>query len=171
MQKMTGMFLAGALWMGMAGAAVAATGDQIFARIDQLEKTLIDEGYQAKIVTPEKDPKHRFVRSSSDGRTFNLFLMNCDKAIAELNCDSVQYFGWVTKGDKPFSMTAINAFNAKYRYAKAYIDQDGDAVIEMDLNLDEGGMAKAQFVDNFNIWTSLYSDFGTAMAADDETAS
>lgn len=153
-----------AVGMATAMASPARAADIVEARIDHLVKALQDAGYQAKPMTPESGSAQRYIRSASDGYSFNLLLMNCDAAIAELNCDSIQFFGWMTKGKTPFKFEAMNDFNKEFRYAKAYIDKDGDAVIEMDINLDKGGMNPEQFADNLNIWVSLYSSFAAAIA-------
>ncbi|WP_347241413.1 YbjN domain-containing protein [Thermus sp.] len=75
-----------------------------------------------------------------------LLLMDCEKEV----CSSLQlYAGFSMK--KPPSLERINAWNREKRFSRAYLDKDGDPVLEWDLDLSGGvtdGAIKA-FLDLF----------------------
>ena len=53
----------------------------------------------------------------------------------------------------------INQWNKKKRYAKAYVDDDGDPFLEMDINLDEDGVGGENFQDSLDLWRRMVEDF------------
>ncbi|MFL9842308.1 YbjN domain-containing protein [Sphingomonas sp. ST-64] len=90
------------------------------------------------------------------GTKFRIYFYGCEK---NANCTSIQFVAAFT--DTKAGAAEMVKWNTEYRFARAYLDSDGDAVIEMDLNLDEGGISRALFVDNLDLWDAIlghYSD-------------
>ena len=61
-------------------------------------------------------------------------------------------------------------WNTEYRFARAYLDPIGNAVIEMDLNLDKGGISRPLFDDHLDLWDTIlarYSDLLCPEEAED----
>lgn len=110
-------------------------------------------GYSAKLGKDKVgDP---MITSASSGTNFTVFFYNC---IDNKECATVQFWsGYNTK--EPISLQQINAWNAGQRFARAFNDKEDDPVLEMDVDLDDGGMSRALFEDNLQYWVSLMAHF------------
>lgn len=64
-----------------------------------------------------------------------LYLLDCQKG----RCESLQLYAGFTMDDPP-SLERVNEWNQKRRFSRAYLDEDGDPVLEADLDL-AGGVA------------------------------
>ena len=144
--------------MENAAALPVAASTDVLIRADagQIAKLLSDEGYRAK-VEADKDGTP-FIKSGSGGRNFTVYFMGCDGGVKLGPCSSIEFYTGFTIG-KPFPIERTNEWNAKSRYARTYVDKENDPVIEMDIYLDAGGMPRAQFVENLQIWTEAMADF------------
>ena len=116
---------------------------------------LQSEGYAAKIEkTADGEP---VIRSKSSGSNFAVYFYNCKDG---KDCATVQFSaGYDTSTDKQPSLAKINEWNRDKRFGNAYLDEENDPIIEMDVDLDDGGMSRALFVDNFEFWTSVMAEF------------
>ena len=45
------------------------------------------------------------------------------------------------------------------RFTRAYLDKEGDPMLAMDVDLDDGGMSAALFIDNIEFWTTQLGIF------------
>ncbi len=141
------------LGAGLLAAATPAAGQMVTAKDPQSVITVMQEaGFQAKLEKTEAgDP---MIRSASSGSRFTVFFYNCTKGA---DCATVQFFtGYQKKGLK---LERINEWNRDQRFGRAYIDKEGEPVVEMDVDLDDGGVSTALFTDNLEFWTSIMSDF------------
>lgn len=110
-------------------------------------------GYRAEITTDEGgDP---MIRSSSGGSAFAVFFYGCTK---NRDCTTVQFFAGYTEPANA-TLSRLNEWNTTARFARAYLTDKGAARIEMDLDLDVGGMSRQLFLDNLTVWTVLMSKF------------
>jgi hypothetical protein len=98
------------------------------------------------------DPK---IEGSVGGIQYAVYFMNCtdNKACEDINF----YAGFL---DLKPSMDVINSWNRDKRFGKAYLDTDGDAVIEMDLNL-EHGVSSDNLDAAFGIWELVVDQYTT----------
>lgn len=119
----------------------------------QIAKLISDKGYQAEVVDTDSSPR---IRSSDSGVKFVIFFMNCT---AGKNCATVQFYTGFA--DMVVPLEKINEWNRDHRFARAFLDDESDPVLEMDLNLDAGGVPAENFLDNFTIWLDLMSQFRT----------
>lgn len=88
-----------------------------------------------------------------DGVNYVAFFQNCTAAHI---CDDLNlYAGFL---DIKPSQDRINAWNASKRFGRAYIDPDGDAAIEMDINL-KNGVSPANLSASFAIWRLILRQF------------
>jgi hypothetical protein len=117
------------------------------------------EGYQAK-VDAKKEGEDPVITSSASGSTFGLYFYNCEKG---KNCQSVQFYAGFEDGK--MDLARANVWNRDKRFARAYLDKEGDAVIEMDVNIEPGGMPRELFVDSLDIWSRLLGEFRTRVYA------
>jgi hypothetical protein len=72
-------------------------------------------------------------------------------------CNSIQFYAGFT-GTKMTADT-FNGWNETHRFGRAYIDSEGDPVVEMDIDLDKGGMSSDLFEDNLEFWSTTMSNF------------
>ncbi|WP_447725414.1 YbjN domain-containing protein [Sphingomonas koreensis] len=117
------------------------------------------EGYQAK-VDPKKEGEDPVITSAASGSTFGLYFYNCDKG---KNCQSVQFYAGFEK--PKMDLARANAWNRDKRFGRAYLDKDGDAALEMDVNIEPGGMPRELFADSLSIWSDLLGEFRTRVYA------
>ncbi|MGG7567935.1 YbjN domain-containing protein [Rhodovulum sp. DZ06] len=113
---------------------------------------LKDDGYKATMdVDASGRPK---ISSSAEGVNFTVFFYDCtDKT----DCRSIQFHAGFNKRD-PMTTAEMNAWNRSKRYARAYVTDDGDPIIKMDINMDYG-VSRRNFGDTFHIWRLLLADF------------
>ncbi len=72
--------------------------------------------------------------------------------------DSIQlYAGFVAEGT--IERGRVNDWNKSSRFTRAYIDNEGDPVLEMDLNFSFGGIAERQLEDWLYLWEISLSSF------------
>jgi len=131
-------------------AAGAAHADEV--RSDDpssLARVLQDMGYRAELTTDNSgDP---MIKSSASGADVAILFYGCK---SNRNCTTVQFFAGFKEPDNG-SLSALNKWNADNRFGRAYQSDSGSARIEYDLDLDMGGMSKALFRDNYEIFVSL----------------
>jgi hypothetical protein len=150
-------YIFGAAALAFAASAFVAPAPAMaqnigFASPQAIAKVLRDKGYQAEIQTSGETP---VIRSAAGGAKFAVLFMNCTKGAA---CTTIQFYaGFTSEGSVP--MAKMNEWNKTKRFARGYLDSDNDPVVEMDLDLDAGGMSQALFTDNFEVWTSLLASF------------
>jgi len=110
-------------------------------------------GYQAKLVADKSgDP---MIESGVAGKKFLVFFYNCTD---NKDCRTIQFYTGF-KPDKAVGLDRINDWNKHQRFGRAYIDSEGDPVIEMDVDLDDGGLSPALFTDNLEFWESAIAAF------------
>lgn len=152
---MRGMLQAAALAATAYAMLPAAAHAQLISAADPaaVAKVLQDKGYRAELTKDsEGDP---LIKSGAEGASFLLLFFNCTKG---KNCATVQFYaGFDREGS--YSLEKLNEWNRTKRFGRAYRDNEGDPVIEMDVDMDDGGMSKALFEDNVEFWTSLLSSF------------
>jgi len=95
------------------------------------------------------------ITSKHDGSTFKILFYNCTD---HKNCGTIQFHSGYDL-DETVSLEAINKWNSSQRFGRAYVDAQGDPIIQMDVDLDDGGMSKALFTDNLEYWTSVLDQF------------
>jgi hypothetical protein len=100
-----------------------------------------------------------YIASDYGGYKFLVIFMNCDDKYA--NCKTVQFYMGFNDA-KDVSLERLNAWNRDSRFARAYRDNEGDPVLEMDLDLDFKGLPRENVDESMNTWFSLmqaYRDF------------
>jgi capsule polysaccharide export protein KpsC/LpsZ len=119
-----------------AGALLAAPGftppmaaQQVVSEVstDQLQKMIESMGYEVE------QPKEDVLQFAIEGHT----------ALAINKKKNVQLYSYFKKQKKKMDLKKVNEWNATKRFSRAYLDQDGDAVIEWDIDLEGGTTAGA----------------------------
>ena len=120
---------------------------------DSIVSALQDGGYSAKLGTDAVgDP---LITSSVGGTTFQIFFYNC---VEHKACATVQFHSGYDL-ENPVALDLINTWNRTQRFARAYLDKENDPILEMDVDLDDGGLSRLLFIDNIEFWTTQVGEF------------
>jgi len=140
----------------LAAATIAAPAHAQLVRAQDPQsvvRALQDGGYSAQLgVDGVGDPK---VTSSVSGTTFQVFFYNCTN---HKDCATVQFHSGYHLATAP-TLDVINEWNRSQRFGRGFLDRVNDPTLEMDVDLDDGGLSPALFIDNIEFWTSILSRF------------
>jgi Putative bacterial sensory transduction regulator len=110
-------------------------------------------GYKAELTKDDSgDP---MIRSASSGTSFIVFFFGCTKNV---DCRTLQLFAGFSD-PKNASLNTMNDWNSKHRFARGYVSDKGAARLEMDIDLDDGGLSKMLFEDNIEFWVEILGQF------------
>lgn len=119
---------------------------------ESVAKVLQDAGYKALTGKDNSgDPK---IESAAEGVNFIVYFYGCKNGA---NCSDIQFSAGFEKARA--NANAINEWNKNQRFAKAYLEPDGDAHFETDIHLDDAGMPLALFKVYLDLWTSTLPAF------------
>lgn len=119
--------------IGLLGAGLPASGaDGVVNRLsgEELAAILKDEGYVPRLEEP-------LVLSTKIEGLKTMFFIADDS-------ESIQAYAGFTAAEA--TLEQVNAWNQTHRYSRAYIDAEGDPVIELDLDL-AGGVTRERIID------------------------
>ena len=141
------------LLAGSPAAAQTAESNLTPTRPTGLQSLLLEEGYRAKLGTDTVgDP---MITNATAGYDFDIMFYDCtDNA----DCRSIQFYAGFSEPDHA-TVEEMNAWNAQNRYARAYRDEEGDAILRMDVTMNGEGLGRDVFMQNLSLWNSLMSDF------------
>lgn len=135
-------------------ASAPANAKNITADLAQIEEVLQDQGYRAKI---EEADGQRWIDSAMSGYNYIILPFGCDDM--GKNCKSIQFYVAFVPTNKP-TLKEMNTYAAENRFGRVYLDDEGDPIIEMDLDLEAGGMSRELFLDNLAYWDTIMVAFG-----------
>jgi hypothetical protein len=116
-------------------------------------RALQQGGYAAKLgIDKVGDP---MITSGVSGTSFQIFFYNCTEHKA---CATVAFHSGYDLTESP-GLERINEWNRTQRFGRAYLDKENDPILEMDVDLDDGGLSPLLFVDNVEFWTSVLGNF------------
>lgn len=153
--RMTALVFAAAAAMAAAPAAVAGPLPDGGVTAKEVAAALSAKGYKAEISTgSDGDP---IVTSGADGSTFRVFFYTCRETP---RCASVQFTAAFDL-DEGLTYAKINEWNRNKRFGRAYLDDEMDPFVEMDVDFEHGATSEA--VENvIDTWASVlpaYKDF------------
>ncbi len=147
-----------ALAMGaaLAFSATPARAELVNAKNPQTIKAIVEsQGWPATLISkPGEDP---YLESNRNGLKFLVLFMNCTD---NKNCKTLQYYMGFSDA-KNVSLDRFNEWNKTKRFARAYRDDEGDPVLEMDVDVDFAGIPRENIGETFNTWASLMDSFRT----------
>ena len=131
-------------------SATPAHAELINAANPATIKAIVEsQGWPATIITKEGDDP--YIESNRNGLKFLVLFMNCDEG---KKCKTLQYYmGFNDAKNVPFEK--FNSWNKEKRFARAYRDNEGDPVLEMDVDVDFAGLPRENLGESFNTWASL----------------
>lgn len=94
-----------------------------------------------------------------EGNVYSVYFYGCE---SNANCDKVLFSA--TWDVDSHSLDAVNAFNKNAIFGRAYVDDQGDYVIEMTVNLAHG-VTRANLDDTFVVWSDLMREFSDFAAS------
>lgn len=90
-----------------------------------------------------------------DGQPYTIYFSNCD-GDSHADCKDLDlYAGYL--GVKP-SVDKLNTWNRDTRFARAYVDGDGDAGLDMDVNI-EHGVSPDNMDSTLSLWAQLVKKY------------
>lgn len=132
-------------------AAVPAQAEMISPKNPASIVSIVEsQGLTAKLVT--KDGDNPYIESTRNGLKFLVLFMNCDDNNA--NCTTLQYYMGFSDA-KGTTLDKLNQWNKDKRFARAYRDDEGDPVLEMDVDLDFGGLPRQNVGESMKTWAAL----------------
>lgn len=151
--------LGGALALTSASAAQA---ELLSPRNPQTIAAALEErGWPAKVLT--KTGSNPAIETSRDGVKAMVLFMNCNDQ--HHDCRSIQFYMGFTDA-KATSLERLNSINKGMRFGRTYRDDDGDPVLEMDLDMDAEGIPREVFNANLLTWAALMAKFRQQIYAD-----
>ncbi|CTQ49872.1 YbjN domain-containing protein [Jannaschia donghaensis] len=116
-------------------------------------RAMQQEGYLATMGTDDLgDPK---ISSKVSESNFSVFFYGCNNAT---DCTSIQFSSGYDL-DIPMNAKRINDWNRENRFGRAFVDDEGDPFIRMDIVLAEAGNSTGSFSYNLDFWRLLIEDF------------
>lgn len=96
----------------------------------QMANLLRNRGHRAEVVTENNRTR---LRTQIGNRRVTVFFYACN----DVGCQSIQYRALFERNER-FTLAFVNAWNYEKRFAKTYLDSDGDLVLEWDVDFDGG---------------------------------
>lgn len=147
------LFCALALAIAGLGTARPAMAQNVTASNPESVASVIrGKGFDVELTKDDEgDP---MIRAGGKGYKFLVLFYGCTDG---RDCTTLGlYAGWT---DSSADIDRINRWNRDNRFGRAYIDKDGDPVVEMDIDLDDGGMSRLLFEDHIEFWMSIMSQY------------
>jgi hypothetical protein len=140
----------------MTTASVGSAQAQLVSAADtgSIVRAIQGAGYKAELGKDGTgDP---LISSSSSGVAFAIYFYGCTKNVA---CKTVQFSVSYENKEPPATLERINDWNRDRRWGQAYLTEAGALRVQMDVDLEQGGMSNALFVDNLEYWVATMATF------------
>ena len=147
-------YLKSAALLLAAVTAAPASAQMVRAQDPQsVVRAMQAKGFVAELGTDRLgDP---MIRSASSGTNFQVFFYNCAD---RKECATIQFNVGFDLKESP-SLETINEWNRTQRFGRAFLDKERDPALQMDVDLDDGGVSQELFADNLEFWTSVLARF------------
>jgi len=146
-----------------AGISLPAQAQTVSAKKpESLVAALQAAGYSAKLQKDSTgDP---MIVSGVNGHPFRVIFYGCK---ANKDCATITFAAGYDKKSET-SLASINEWNRKNRFGRAYLDDEGDPLLGMDIDLDDGGISALLFTDNLEFWSAVTGAFQKHIGWDKE---
>lgn len=121
---------------------------------EAIKEVIEAKGWEATLNLPDDD--NPYIESSYHEMAFIVLFMNCDDN--HRNCKTLQYYVGFSDA-KDTTLERINQWNKEKRFARCYRDDEGDPVIEMDVDLDFDGLPRQNVDESLTTWAALMDAF------------
>jgi Rieske Fe-S protein len=110
-------------------------------------------GYRASLAVDNLgDP---MIESKASGKEFVIYFYGCEN---NANCRAIQFASGFDL-ESGTTHEVINDWNANNRFTRAYLDDEMDPFLELDVNLDLGGVAEENLRDTMDWWDVKLGEF------------
>lgn len=138
-----------------------AQAKNVIAEPGAIAAALQKGGYRTEISKDSTgDP---LILSSTSGYNFGIIFYGCENG---KKCKTVQFSSSFSPDTAP-THAALNEYTRENRWGRVYLDGDNDAIIEMDVDLEDGGMSEELFIDNLEYFELVLSNFAKWVFKDD----
>ena len=134
-----------------AAPAMAKTFPDGGVTAKEVAEVMRAEGYKAEIT--KDGAGDAMILSGAEGSQFVVLFFGCVKE----RCTSYQMGAAFATTTKP-GLEKANEWNTNFRFGKAYIDEDKDPAIEMDVDAEKGFTTEA-ISNNLVTWVSVLASF------------
>lgn len=143
---------------GSVGLSTPAVAAGVVANPSQLSPVMKKAGYT---VEQKSEGAEIWLRASNgkESYPFSVLFYGCDDKTTA-NCKSVQFYSNFTP-KKKLTLEAMNDYARDNRWGRIYIDKQSNAVIEMDVDMEDGGMSEALYLDNLEYFEAMMDRFAT----------
>lgn len=149
--------------LSMRNALLLAVGLTVFSPLghaqdiidatDPEEVRNIARGYGAATLVTDSDGDPK-IEGRIEGKGYSVHFYGCEDG---KNCRSINLAtGWATEGE--YTVEQLNDWNRDNRFVKAYIDEEGDPILEMDVNL-HLGVTRQNLDKTFDWWSFMMGEF------------
>lgn len=136
-------------------AGVSAGAQEMIDGTDPEAVVNLVRGYGSATLEKAADDTP-MVRGRIEGTGFVIYFYGCDDD--DVNCRSVGFrASWNADAT---TVEAVNGWNRDKRFGRAFLDEEGDPVLEMDVNL-FGSVTSVNFDDTVDWWRIIMADFQT----------
>lgn len=101
---------------------------------------------------PNGDP---LINGMAGDVAYQIYFRNCT---ANADCEDLNFYAGFSQNQPP--LETINTWNSDKRFSRAYLDEVGDAVVEMDLDL-VAGVTPAYLQSQMDLWKLVLGEFTT----------
>lgn len=120
----------------------------------RLAAVIQDLGFQARV---DKDSSgDPLIRSSAGGGDYQIEFYGCTQ---NRRCKTLRFYSGYDLTDGT-TLEVVNQWNLDKRFASAYMDDEDDPFLQMDINM-EGGISRESFETSVALWQSLKGQFET----------
>ena len=132
-------------------AALPAQAEMVSPKNPQSIVSVVEaQGWPAKLIA--KDGENPYIEATRNELKFLVLFMNCNDD--NTNCTTLQYYMGFSDA-KGTTLDKLNQWNKEKRFARAYRDNEGDPVLEMDVDLDFGGLPRENVGESMKTWAAL----------------
>jgi hypothetical protein len=145
---------AAAVGLGLVLSPLPAAAQSLVGAADPeaLAGVIRDLGFQARVDKDNTgDP---LIRSSANGGDFQIEFYGCTE---NRECKTLRFYAGYDLRDGT-TLDVVNQWNVDKRFASAYLDDEDDPFLQMDVNT-EGGISRVAFETSFEVWQSLKGQF------------
>ena len=140
-----------------ASAPPTPVGKVSIAEPNSIIAALQRGGYRATLTYEDGAPE---IESSAAGATYQLRFQNCE---SKDGCEDILIQSAYDLAKNAVSLETINKFNKDNRWARAYLDDEGDPIIETDLIFAGKMLDEATFIETVKAWDDVLGRFHTAI--------
>ena len=136
------------MWAGAASAQTIVDG----SNVDEILNLAREHGSADLTKQDNGNPK---ITGKIKGVVYHILFQNCTD---NRDCEDVQFYAGFL--DNNPTLEVINAWNAEKRFGRAYLDQDSDASVEFDVNL-QYGVTRKNLNAAFLVWALILDRYTT----------